>query len=261
MKNVLRYIVLAIALCVFCYSGYQLFTIFTEYKKGSDEYSALENEYVLGVLDEEGNLIEGEDGIIVDGKETAMKNPIDFTGLREKNEDIIGWLKVDALDISYPVAQGEDNEFYLHNTFEKTYNFAGCLFIDMENEDDFSDPNTIIYGHNMKNGSMFGTLKKLKTQETVDENPYFWVYTPDWIYKYEIFSSLDVSATDETYQLNYEKDKKFQKYIENCRSRSMITSDLEVEAGDDVVTLSTCTGDSATRCIVQGKKIETYKAL
>ncbi len=89
----------------------------------------------------------------------VLKNPIDFTQLLSVNSDIVGWLRIRALDISYPVVQGKDNDYYLHRTFEKTDNFAGCLFVNSYNMGDFTDQNTIIYGHNMKNGSMFGKLK------------------------------------------------------------------------------------------------------
>ncbi|MFR3321064.1 MAG: sortase domain-bontaining protein [Lachnospiraceae bacterium] len=79
------------------------------------------------------------------------------------NSDIVGWLRIRALDISYPVVQGKDNDYYLHRTFEKTDNFAGCLFVNSYNMGDFTDQNTIIYGHNMKNGSMFGKLSRILT--------------------------------------------------------------------------------------------------
>ena len=83
----------------------------------------------------------------------TMKNPIDFESLDAVNSDIIGWIRIGALDISYPVAQSEDNDYYLHRTFEKKDNFAGCIFVDFHNSSQFTDPNTIVYGHNMKDGS------------------------------------------------------------------------------------------------------------
>lgn len=162
--DVIRTLILIVALGVFCYSGYQLFGIYTEYKKGDDEYDALEDEYVIAPDEKEVDIQE------VEG-EPVMKNPIDFDGLLSMNKDIIGWLKVEALDISYPMTQGEDNDYYLHNTFQDTPNIAGCIFLDYENKKDFSDRNSIIYGHNMRNGSMFGTLKKFREEGVFEKSP------------------------------------------------------------------------------------------
>ena len=126
---------------------------------------------------------------------------------------------------------------------------------------DFSDPNTIIYGHNMRNLSMFGKLKQFRDQAVFDSDAYFWVYTPEKIYKYEIFSCQEVGATSETYQLQFSDKKKFQEYIDSCFERSVLKRDIEVTSDDKIVTLSTCTGNSETRFLVQGKLIETYKAV
>ena len=101
--DVIRTLIMIVALGVFCYSGYQLLSIYQEYKKGSDEYHALENKYI----DEKGMFEE----INTDAAEPTMKNPIDFAGLKAVNEDIIAWLKVGAIDISYPVTQGKDNDY------------------------------------------------------------------------------------------------------------------------------------------------------
>lgn len=158
--DVIRTLIMIVALGVFCYSGYQLLSIYQEYKKGSDEYHALENKYI----DEKGMFEE----INTDAAEPTMKNPIDFAGLKAVNEDIIAWLKVGAIDISYPVTQGKDNDYYLHNTFENQPNIAGCIFMDHGCKKDFSDPNTIIYGHNMRNLSMFGKLKQFRDQAVFD---------------------------------------------------------------------------------------------
>lgn len=251
--DVIRTLIMIVALGVFCYSGYQLLSIYQEYKKGSDEYHALENKYI----DEKGMFEE----INTDAAEPTMKNPIDFAGLKAVNEDIIAWLRVGAIDISYPVTQGKDNDYYLHNTFENQPNIAGCIFMDHGCKKDFSDPNTIIYGHNMRNLSMFGKLKQFRDQAVFDLDAYFWVYTPEKIYKYEIFSCQEVGATSETYQLQFSDKKKFQEYIDSCFERSVLKRDIEVTSDDKIVTLSTCTGNSETRFLVQGKLIETYKAV
>ena len=186
---------------------------------------------------------------------------MDFESLQKVNEDIIGWIRVSALGISYPIAQSTDNDYYLHRTFERVDNFAGCIFMEYQNHSDFSDKNTIIYGHNMKNGSMFGTLRKFYEDEVYEKAPYFWIYTPDKIYRYDIFSCAEVAVDSLAYQITFSEEGSFDQFIRDAYSRSVVKgNDIKVTAEDKIVTLSTCTGNEATRFIVQGKLARTYIA-
>ena len=142
LGDVIRLIVMLAALAVFLYSGYTLYGFYKEYKKSSDEYDNLENSYAADQEQESENIdnLEDDDAlqsisgqevrtVFEDGEEKTLpvlKNPIDFTQLLSVNSDIVGWLRIRALDISYPVVQGKDNDYYLNRTFEKTDNFAGC---------------------------------------------------------------------------------------------------------------------------------------
>ena len=245
---------MVIALCVFCYSGYRLVMIYMEYKAGTDEYSALEEKYILK------DTVSTESAGAEDNEPT-MKNPIDFDGLKQINSDIIAWISVGAIDISYPVAQGEDNDYYLHHTFEDQENIAGCIFMDYECDKNFTDSHTIIYGHNMRNESMFGKLKKFKDEDVFNSDAFFWIYTPEKIYRYEIFACQEVGATSATYQHQFDDKEKFQEYIDTTFAESILIRDIEVTSEDKIVTLSTCTGNAATRFVVQGKLLETYKAV
>ena len=187
-----------------------------------------------------------------------MKKPVDFAQLQNINPEVIGWIRVGSVNISYPVAQAKDNDYYLHRTFKKVDNFAGCIFENCNNSPFFTDQNTIIYGHNMKNGSMFGQLKKFKEQETFDKNPYFWMFTKDFIYQYRIFSSSIVSKIGDPYITRF-SDEDFQKFIEKSISSSEIKcGDVSVTTDDRIMTLSTCTGDDATRRILQGVLVQVY---
>ena len=187
-----------------------------------------------------------------------MRNPIDFDQLKAVNEDIVGWLRIRALDISYPLVQGEDNDYYLHRTFERTDNFAGCLFMNCDNEADFTDQNTIIYGHNMKNGSMFGKLKNYNDPEVFKKSKYFWIYTPDLIYQYRIFSASVVNKVGLTYQVTFTEDE-FNQFVNQAFANSVVdNTDVEVTREDRVVTLSTCTGDDSTRFVVMGRLAQIY---
>ena len=165
---------------VFCYAAYNLYHIYTEYKKGSDEYNAIAQMAVTERDPDQDSTSESEEAAGPDGP--ALKAPldIDFDSLRSINTDVIGWIYVEALDgVSYPVVKGTDNDQYLHMTYEKNYNFAGTIFIDYENKADFSDCNTLVYGHNMKNGSMFKDVNRYKDEAYFKEHQFFTIYTPE----------------------------------------------------------------------------------
>ena len=276
LGDVIRLIVMLAALAVFLYSGYTLYGFYKEYKKSSDEYDNLENSYAVDQEQESENIdnLEDDDAlqsisgqevrtVFEDGEEKTLpvlKNPIDFTQLLSVNSDIVGWLRIRALDISYPVVQGKDNDYYLHRTFEKTDNFAGCLFVNSYNMGDFTDQTTIIYGHNMKNGSMFGKLKNFNDPEVFKKSRYFWIFTPDFIYQYRIFSASVVDKTGLTYQISFTDDE-FDQFISRAYSNSVVDNqDVTVTKEDRIVTLSTCTGDDSTRFVVMGKLAQIYAA-
>ena len=276
LGDVIRLIVMLAALAVFLYSGYTLYGFYKEYKKSSDEYDNLENSYAVDQEQESENIdnLEDDDAlqsisgqevrtVFEDGDEKTLpvlKNPIDFTQLLSVNSDIVGWLRIRALDISYPVVQGKDNDYYLHRTFEKTDNFAGCLFVNSYNMGDFTDQNTIIYGHNMKNGSMFGKLKNFSDPEVFKKSRYFWIFTPDFIYQYRIFSASVVDKTGLTYQISFTDDE-FDQFISRAYSNSVVDNQgVTVTKEDRIVTLSTCTGDDSTRFVVMGKLAQIYAA-
>mgnify|MGYP004479829371 FL=1 len=276
LGDVIRLIVMLAALAVFLYSGYTLYGFYKEYKKSSDEYDNLENSYAVDQEQESENIdnLEDDDALqsisgqevrtVLEGGEEktlpVLKNPIDFTQLLSVNSDIVGWLRIRALDISYPVVQGEDNDYYLHRTFEKTDNFAGCLFVNSYNMGDFTDQNTIIYGHNMKNGSMFGKLKNFSDPEVFKKSRYFWIFTPDFIYQYRIFSASVVDKTGLTYQISFTDDE-FDQFISRAYSNSVVDNQgVTVTKEDRIVTLSTCTGDDSTRFVVMGKLAQIYAA-
>ncbi len=187
-----------------------------------------------------------------------LVNPVNFEQLQKVNPEVIGWIRIGAVGISYPIAQAKDNEYYLHRTFKKVDNFAGCIFENCANSPFFTDQNTIIYGHNMKNGSMFGKLKDFSDQETLDRNPYFWIFTKDFIYQYRIISSSVVNKIGDPYITRFSQED-YQKFIDKSIASSEVDcGDIQVTTDDRIVTLSTCTGNDATRRILQGVLTQVY---
>lgn len=251
--DILLTVILVAAIGVFIYAAYNLYHIYTEYKKGTDEYNHIAQ---MAVTEREPD----KDGVdMVEGESLKAPMDIDFASLKSVNEDVIGWIYVEALpDINYPIVQGEDNDTYLHMTYEGNYNFAGTIFMDYENKDDFSDCNTLVYGHNMKNGSMFAQLKNFsKNDETYKKSKYFWIFTPEKNYRYEIISAYTTGASSDTYTLFKGPGQEFHEYLEKIVGYSDIkTSAKDMNIQDKIVTLSTCTGNEATRYVVQGLRVD-----
>ena len=255
-SDVLLTIALIVAIAVFCYAAFNLYHIYTEYKKGTDEYNQIEE---MAVTERDADSAE------VAGPNAQLKPPIevDFDKLKSVNEDVVGWIYVDALpDISYPIVKGKDNQTYLHQTYQKNYNFAGTIFVDYENSGDFSDCNTLVYGHNMKNGSMFGHLKKFREDDKLyKQDKYFWILTPERNYRYEIITAYTTGVNSDTYTLFKGPGEEFEKYLETIKGYSEIqTDDTDLTIKDRIVTLSTCTGNESTRFVVQGKRVDAEDA-
>lgn len=256
-------LLLIMALAVFCFSAYQLFTIYQGYKAGVDEYASVAHETVvktaepLVVKDQKKT----EEGELLAPEEPDYQPPeVDFDELQRMNPDVTGWLEIEAIpEISYPIVQGQDNDYYLHRTFKGAENFAGSIFIDSANSRDFTDCNTIIYGHNMKNGSMFGKLKRLCENEKYKDSKYLWICTPAGKYRYEIFSMQYAHVDSDTYTLFGAHDDSFGSYLEKMAAKSEVDMNTQNLTKDDyIVTLSTCTSDDSVRFVVQARWVATY---
>lgn len=227
-SNIVSNIILVIAIVVFAVSTYKLYGIFSEYNKGDKEYQKIQD---LVINTEKKD----------DTKEETFS--VDFEKLLEMNSDVVGWIRFDEpSEINYPVVQGRDNEEYLKRTFEANTNKLGTLFVDVNNPGDFSGRNTFIYGHNMKNGSMFAQLLKYKDDSFYKEHPYFYIYTPDGkVRTYEIFSAGVVKDTSDSYIMDYADDAAFQTYIDYIKQQSAYPTSAEVTTASKIVSLSTCT--------------------
>ena len=227
-SNIVSNIILVIAIVVFAVSAYKLYGIFSEYNKGDKEYQKIQD-LVINTEKKE------------DTKEETFS--VDFEKLLEMNSDVVGWIRFDEpSEINYPVVQGRDNEKKKKRTFEANTNKLGTLFVDVNNPGDFSGRNTFIYGHNMKNGSMFAQLLKYKDDSFYKEHPYFYIYTPDGkVRTYEIFSAGVVKDTSDSYIMDYADDAAFQTYIDYIKQQSAYPTSAEVTTASKIVSLSTCT--------------------
>lgn len=164
---------------------------------------------------------------------------MDFAALREINPDIVAWIYIEGTKINYPIVQGEDNSYYLKHLFSGEWNGSGCIFLDFRNDASFADRHSIIYGHHMKNGTMFTDLDKYKKQEFFDEHPVALLLTPDKNYKVDFFAGYVAAPQDDAWEIGF-TEAKFEVWLQNAADRSCFTSEIAPIASDRILTLSTC---------------------
>ena len=251
--DILLMLVMLIAIGVFIYAGYQLFQIFGEYNEGTKEYEGL-RDYVQ--IEEDsilGEVQQSDDDTVIGANEfPTCPLHVDFDSLLALNSDVIGWIYVEAIpDISYPIVKGTDNDFYLKHTVEKVRNSSASIFVDYRNASDFSDSQTIIYGHNMKNLSMFGRLSSLLDEDVYSKSSYIWISTPTEDICYEIFSVRHVSEMDELYVSFNVAPEDFVNDLNAYKNLSEVPYEMTFDGTEKIITLSTCTSNDTVRCVVQ----------
>ena len=175
--------------------------------------------------------------------------------LRKTNPDVVAWVKVNNMQIEYPVVQAKDNDYYLTRNIKREYNGAGWIFADYRNSLDGTDKNIVLYGHNRKDGSMFGDLKDSQTPEwnENEDNQYIVYITPDEKCNYEVFSVYNVGEEDYYITTKF-RGGEFERFINKLKSRSVCDFGVEVSEDDSILTLSTCAGPDY-RTVLHAKKV------
>lgn len=233
MGKWIRRILIIAALAVFLFSAGTILLIMNRYKNDEMVYSDAAAQYTVS----EG----GGSGEAADEEETETAPiSIDFESLQAANSDVIGWIYCEGTVINYPVLQGADNDFYLHHTYEGEYSRSGSIFVDTANRPGFLDSNTVIYGHHMKNGSMFASLQDWKDQEFYEEHPIIWLLTPDQDYKIVLLGGYGTSAYSDTYTIFTGPCEEFDAYLDKCIKQSDFQADVEIDPQGKYVLLSTC---------------------
>ncbi len=194
------------------------------------------------------------------------KVPVDFSKLQSINPDLFAWIKIPNTNIDYPVAcyEGEDQNYYLNHNMYREEQFAGCIFMQDDNEKDFSEYNTILYGHNMKNDSMFGDLHKYSDKEFFDSNRYIYIYLPDKVQIYEVFAAYTTNDININAIYDFSKRSHYKQYIQDIynslATNGFISDKVQVTEDGYILTMSTCSSQDEDRYIVQGVLIEVVEA-
>ena len=165
----------------------------------------------------------------------------DLAELQAVNPDVLGWISIPDTPISYPLLQGEDNSYYLEHTWQKEYNPGGSIFMECQNNSDFSSFNTIIYGHRMSDSSMFNSLRHYENGEYLAQHPRIYIAETDGVRVYEVFSACEVTVTDPVYWLITTQEKYKQAMIDFCIEQSVVDTGIVPDVEDRLLTLSTCT--------------------
>ncbi len=245
-KKTILLIILVIAIPVLIYSGYHLITYFLDAHKTKsqvDDYQTTVDinkdsteGQVVGSVDEEGTPY--WDYINMD-----LMN-VDLTELKEKNSDLSGWISLDGTNVNYPFVHTTDNDFYLTHSFDKTTNKAGWLWLDFRNDSTEFGRNNIIYGHNMANRTMFGSLKYLLNDDwfNVESNRVIRMSNEKYNTLWQIFSVYTINTTNDYIQTNFPSDSDYQAFLDKLKKRSYRDFNVHLDSTDKILTLSTCHG-------------------
>ena len=232
---------------VLVFSVWQLFGLYKEYQEGKDSYSSLE-QYVSFTEPEDTSANSTppatsptEDSTaITEAPDVSAWPQVDFSQLSEINSDIVGWIYIEGTNINYPVVQGSDNNYYLKRLFDGTYNSSGCIFLDYRCTSNFTDQHSIIYGHHMKDKSMFSGLMNYKDQAFYDEHSVALLVTPTAYYKIQFFSGYVSDTWSDAWDLSF-SEYEYLSWLNDIQRKSCFETDYIPTTEDKIITLSTCT--------------------
>lgn len=246
------------ATAMFCWAGYQLLDYYSENKLADQDNQKLIDQAVTikETVDEQppqptadtedDTLISPQTEPPAESEHEEAPISVDFTVLQQTNPDIIAWIHCPDTTINYPVAQADDNQYYLRRLTDGTYNTAGTIFVDFRNASDMSDRNTLIYGHNMKNGSMFHSLSGYRKQDYYEQHPVIWLLTPEKTFRINLISGFVTRADSDSYTF-FETDEDLLSYLEQAIGKSTFSADTDISQISRIVTLSTCTHEGVDK--------------
>lgn len=231
--------------------------LFVSFKQSREDYTQLALEAKEGSSSGNRNIFWNIGNVKRDPAEPdPVEIPIDFDFLLGENEDIIGWIQVDGTKIDYPILYDTTfNRYYLNHNFKGTTTGYGSIFVLSENANDFTDFNTIVYGHNMLDGSMFAQLHQFRKKDFFDSHGQIILYTPDRKLTYQVFAAYRRDNLNIITNNDFTAEELRTQYIDSIYTNTAVANfkpEYQVTASDRILTLSTCIGNPAYRYIVQG---------
>lgn len=225
-----------IILSLFC-SFYGIKTLLTlsHYQFATKAYSDLQSNVSIKIRSEE-NI----DSQIPNNNDISNESFINWNNLENINPDIIGWIVCPDTQLNYPILKSHDNQDYVKTLVTGEVNSSGSIFLDYRNSTDFQDNVSIIYGHNMKNGSMFKTINHYKKEEFYQEHPYIYIATKNNIIPYHIISVLHVSASDDLYNLKFNSLQDYSNFLLHYTQKTLYTTNAIYSVNKPTIALSTC---------------------
>lgn len=240
-KAILNLILYIILLSILIYSGIKIFKWYKDKTNNNKIVKQIKSTVIVEENNEDGN----ENGYIVD-----------FNKLKEQNNETIAWLKINNTNVEYPVVKGTNNSFYLNHSFDKSKNSAGWIFADYKNKFDNTDKNIVIYGHNMRDGSMFGSMLNILDAKWYEneENTNITLYTENEKCIYKVFSIYKIENEDYYIKTEFKNDNEFEEFVKNLKKRSIKDFNVDISKDDNILTLSTCANNNKYRIVLHAIK-------
>ena len=257
-NNPIRFGVIILSSIVFFISTFMVIKIALDYNKGKETYNNITEQVVTPVSSVSSTV----DTPVVSTPEKDINTPpisVDFSKLKKINEDIVAWIYCEDTPINYPIVDTDsdkDYDVYLKTSVDGKQSVSGSIFLDYRNSTDLTDLNTIIYGHSMKNGTMFAYLLRYDDQDFYDNHKHMWLFTENATYRIDVISGSEVVSTSEDYIIYTDKNI-FNEYLNNSIKKSNFKSDVNLLDVRNIITLSTCAYSSEdSRYVVLGNMVK-----
>ena len=242
-KIIFYFITYFLLFFVLIYSGIKIFKWYKDKTNNNKIVEQIKNTVIIEENNEDGN----EKGYTVD-----------FNKLKEQNNETIAWLKINNTNVEYPVVKATNNSFYLNHSFDKSKNSAGWIFADYKNKFDNTDKNIVIYGHNMRDGSMFGSMLNILDAKWYEneENTNITLYTENEKCIYKVFSIYKIENEDYYIKTEFKNDNEFEEFVKNLKKRSIKDFNVDISKDDNILTLSTCANNNKYRIVLHSVRVK-----
>ena len=247
-------ITVAVCLFILAFCGLQFYSAYMEYQNAGKDYRQAEQSMESS---SPALSIKGTAAPLESSAPQEKPFVFDYKKLTAQNSDAAGWIRLPGTGLSYPVVQGKDNDYYLTHTFYKNKNTAGAVFLDSRLSGGLSAQHSILYGHNMRDGSMFAELLRYREKAYWEQHPTLELYSKGGKILCEVFSAHEAAPDSETYTLTFPDQSKYEQYLKAMAKLSLYDTGATAGPGSQIVTLSTCVSDERDmRFVVQARKVQ-----